>query len=193
MVRYAAAKLFSTPDKTAIARGSNVRTSFKNMREVGGAIQGLNLKQAYKYLNAVLEHKDCIPFRRYSGGVGRTAQASKHGTSQGRWPEKSVKHIIRILKNAEANAEQKTMDGEALKIRSVVVQQAQKNHRRTYRAHGRINRYDGHPCHVEVILTTPTEHVPRNKDKDELKGLSRQRLARKRLLAIRAPPAAAEA
>ncbi|KIO29441.1 hypothetical protein M407DRAFT_58519, partial [Tulasnella calospora MUT 4182] len=75
----------------AIARGSNVRTSFKNMREVGGAIQGGDYIQAYKYLNAVLEHKDCIPFRRYSGGVGRTAQASKHGTSQGRWPEKSVK------------------------------------------------------------------------------------------------------
>ncbi|KAG9018599.1 hypothetical protein FRB90_011267 [Tulasnella sp. 427] len=186
MVRYAAAKLFSTPDKTAIARGSNVRTSFKNMREVGAAIQGLNLKKAYKYLHAVLEHKDCIPFRRYSGGVGRTGQAAKHG----RWPEKSIKHILRILKNAEANAEQKTIDGEGLKIRSVVVQQAQKNHRRTYRAHGRINRYDGHPCHVEVILTAPTEHVPRNKDKDEFKGLSRQQLARKRLLAIRAPPAA---
>lgn len=47
--------------------------------------------------------------------------------------------------------------------------------------------------HRQVILTAPTEHVPRNKDKDELRGLSRQQLARKRLLAIRAPPAAGEA
>lgn len=78
----------------------------------------------------------------------------------GRWPEKSIKHILRILKNAEANAEQKTIDGETLKIRSVVVQQARKNHRRTYRAHGRINRYDGHPCHVEVRAADSPRYGP---------------------------------
>ena len=26
----------------------------------------------------------------------------------------------------------------------------QKTRRRTYRAHGRINPYQGHPCHIEV-------------------------------------------
>lgn len=42
----------------------------------------------------------------------------------------------------------------------------QKTRRRTYRAHGRINPYQGHPCHVEVILSSPGAEVPRAKDLD---------------------------
>jgi len=55
----------------------------------------------------VLTHDRCIPFRRYCGGVGRTAQAKNESSStgQGRWPQKSVEMILGLLKNAESNAE----------------------------------------------------------------------------------------
>lgn len=33
--------------------------------------------------------------------------------------------------------------------------------RRTYRAHGRINPYMSYPCHVEVILATKEDVVPK--------------------------------
>ena len=36
--------------------------------------RGMELKKAKKYLTAVVERKETIPFRRYCGGVGRTAQ-----------------------------------------------------------------------------------------------------------------------
>ena len=42
----------------------------------------------------------------------------------GRWPEKSVKFITRLLKNAESNADAKNIDLEDLYIKSIVVQQA---------------------------------------------------------------------
>lgn len=42
----------------------------------------------------------------------------------GRWPEKSVRYITRLLKNAQSNAEAKNIDAEDLLIRSIVVQQA---------------------------------------------------------------------
>ena len=42
----------------------------------------------------------------------------------GRWPEKSVKFILRLLKNAEANADSKGLELEELYIKNVVVQQA---------------------------------------------------------------------
>lgn len=42
----------------------------------------------------------------------------------GRWPEKSVKFITRLLKNAESNADAKSIDVEDLVIKSIVVQQA---------------------------------------------------------------------
>lgn len=42
----------------------------------------------------------------------------------GRWPEKSVKFITRLLKNAESNADAKNIDVEDLEIKNIVVQQA---------------------------------------------------------------------
>ena len=80
---------------------------FKTARETAKAIKDLPLDKAKKYLEAVLEHKRCIPFRRYCGGVGRTSQAKNEGstTGQGRWPVKAVKIILNLLKNAESNAE----------------------------------------------------------------------------------------
>lgn len=44
---------------------------------------GMKLTKAYTYLGDVLEHKQVIPFRRFSGGVGRTAQAKQFKTTQG--------------------------------------------------------------------------------------------------------------
>ena len=87
------------------ARGSDLRVHFKNTREAAFALRGLDLKKAKKYLENVVDHKECIPFRRYCGGVGRTAQAKAFKASQGRWPEKSCRFLLDLLTNAESNAE----------------------------------------------------------------------------------------
>lgn len=67
----------------------------------------MSLNKAKKYLEDVLAHKRCIPFRRYQGAVGRTTQAKNEGNpgGQGRWPVKSAEFILNLLKNAESNAE----------------------------------------------------------------------------------------
>lgn len=85
------------------ARGEYLRTHFKNMREVAAALRGkpyvcvtcgrerlttsalagLKLTKAYNYLGDVKEHKQVIPFRRFSGGVGRASQAKQFGATQG--------------------------------------------------------------------------------------------------------------
>ncbi|KZT09139.1 60S ribosomal protein L17/L23 [Laetiporus sulphureus 93-53] len=189
MVRYAAAALDTNPEKTSRARGEYLRTHFKNMSEVAAALTGLKLTKAYAYLSDVKEHKQIIPFRRFSGGVGRASQAKQFKTTQGRWPEKSVKFILRLLKNAESNADAKNLELEDLYIKNIVVQQAPKTRRRTYRAHGRINPYQGHPCHVEIILAGSDVEVERSKDKDvvasSLGGLNRRQVARRRIEAAR--------
>ncbi|THH20085.1 hypothetical protein EW146_g1187 [Bondarzewia mesenterica] len=190
MVRYAAAALAPNPEKTSRARGEYLRTHFKNMREVAAALTGLKLTKAYSYLSDVTDHKQIIPYRRFNGGVGRASQAKQFKTTQGRWPEKSVKFITRLLKNAESNADAKNIELEDLFIKNIVVQQAPKTRRRTYRAHGRINPYQGHPCHVEIILSASEEEVERSKDKDavarsSLAGLNRRQVARKRIEAAR--------
>ena len=89
------------------AKGSDLRAHFKNTRETAQAIKKMELGKAKKYLEDVLAHKRVIPFRRFCGGVGRTAQAKneKQSNGQGRWPAKSCQFLLALLKNAESNAE----------------------------------------------------------------------------------------
>lgn len=68
--------------------------------------------------NNLKQHKVCITLNVRSW---LTYTTSLH---QGRWPEKSVKFITRLLKNAESNADAKNLDVEDLIIKNIVVQQA---------------------------------------------------------------------
>ena len=136
------------------ARGSDLRVHFKNTRETAQAIKKLDLAKAKRYLEDVLAHKQAIPFRRFCGGVGRTAQAkARHSNGQGRWPVKSATFLLGLLKNAESNAETKGLDVDTLYVSHIQVNKAHQQRRRTYRAHGRINPYMSSPCHIELILS----------------------------------------
>lgn len=178
-------------EKTSRSRGSYLRVHFKNTRETAAAVSGMKLQKAFAYLANVQEHKQCIPFRRFNGGVGRTPQASEFKTTQGRWPVKSVKFLLSLLKNAEANAEGKGLDTENLLIRNIVVNQAPKTRRRTYRAHGRINPYQGHPCHIEIHLSEPTAEVPKADSSAVTQRLNKRQLAQQRTQNARAAITAA--
>ncbi|KAK8512794.1 hypothetical protein V6N12_030210 [Hibiscus sabdariffa] len=158
MVKYS--KEPDNPTKSCKARGSDLRVHFKNTRETAFAIKKLPLVKAKRYLEDVMAHKQAIPFRRFCRGVGRTAQAkNRHSNGQGRWPVKSAKFILDLLKNAESNAEVKGLDVDALYISHIQVNQAQKQRHRTYRAHGRINPYMSSPCHIELVLSEKEEPV----------------------------------
>ncbi|KAI3480578.1 hypothetical protein L1887_57298 [Cichorium endivia] len=106
-----------------------------------------------------------------------------------RWPVKSVKFLLALLKNAESNAEAKGLDTEELIIRNIVIQQAPKTRRRTYRAHGRINPYEGHPIHAEILLAEPAAQVPKAASSDLTVRLNKRQLAQKRITAARATKA----
>ncbi|KAM3137073.1 hypothetical protein pb186bvf_010801 [Paramecium bursaria] len=165
--------------KSAKAKSSDLRIHFKNTYEVGAAIQGMTLAEAKKYLNDVLLHRRAIPFTRFRGGVGRTSQAQEFGFTQGRWPEKSVKAVLSLLKNLEANASVKGLSADKLVIRHVQVNRAQKGRRRTYRAHGRINPYLSSNCHIELWAAEKDETV--KKEANKLVRASVKQVARKRL------------
>jgi large subunit ribosomal protein L17e len=146
-------------ESTAAAKGAHLRVHFKNTRETANAIKGMNVVKAQKFLKSVLAKKQAIPFRHHTGGVGRKAQNKGLGTSQVRWPEKSVKMVLDLLKNAQSNADQKGLDTKSLSVTHVQVNRAPKHRRRTYRAHGRINAYSGSPSHIEMILGSKSKPV----------------------------------
>lgn len=73
-VRYAATHI--EPAKSARARGSYLRVSYKNTRETAQAINGWKLGRALTYLENVKGHAEAVPMRRYAGSTGRTAQGT---------------------------------------------------------------------------------------------------------------------
>lgn len=79
------------------------------------------LRRAQRYLKAVQEKKECVPFLRFNGGVGRCAQAKQWKTTQGRWPKKSAEFLLQLLRNAESNADYKGLDVDRLVIDHIQV------------------------------------------------------------------------
>ncbi len=69
----------------------------------------------------------------------------------GRWPEKSIKFITRLLKNAESNADAKSLELENLVIKNIVVQQAP------------VCSSYVRPLSISLTLITenPASHIPR--------------------------------
>ena len=153
------------PSKSCSSKGSYLRVHFKNTHEAASVLKGMKLATAQTFLRDVIDKKRCVPFRRFNGGVGRCAQAKTWGLSQGRWPEKSAKFLLGLLMNLESNAEMKGLDKSKLFIKHIQVNQAPKQRRRTYRAHGRINPYMCSPSHIEIICSEEPDYVPKNNQK----------------------------
>ena len=71
-------------------------------------------------------------------GQWLTPAGKAFGVSKARWPVKSAEILLGLLKNAEANADTKGLDTSNLIVKHIQVNQAPKQRRRTYRAHGRV-------------------------------------------------------
>ena len=84
-----------------------MRVHYKSMFETAAAIRRMSLKKAKSYLEDVLEKKNAIPIRRYTGGYGRHGQAKLTSAPGDKvaWPKKAVTQLLGLLQNAEANAE----------------------------------------------------------------------------------------
>ncbi|EAN33004.1 ribosomal protein L22 [Theileria parva strain Muguga] len=180
MVKYSREP--SNLTRSAKAYGAYLRVHFKNTYETATAIKGMLVKDAKRYLNDVIERKRCVPFRKFRGGVGRCAQAKAFKHTQGRWPEKSCKFLLDLLKNLESNAEVKGLEQSKLRLEHVQVNRAPVGRRRSYRAHGRIIPFLSHPCHVELIAVEDEDHVPRHTSTEKrVVKLNKRELARMRL------------
>ena len=165
-----------------------MRVHFKNTRETAQAIKHMHVKRATRYLKNVMSMKEIVPFRRFCHCVGRHAQAKQFKTTQGRWPKKSAEFLLQLLKNAESNAEYKGLDVDHLVVEHIMVNQAPKMRRRTYRAHGRINPYMSSPCHVEVILAEKEQAVPRpgggTEEEPAKKKVSQKKLKKQKMIPL---------
>ena len=93
----------------------------QNTRETCHAIRGMTLTRARAFLNNVVIKREAVAFCRFNGGVGRNPQI-KTGSTQGRWPEKSARHLLDLLQNAESNAELQGLDTAQLYVHHIQCQ-----------------------------------------------------------------------
>ena len=139
------------PEKTAKASGREIRVSQKSSREVCAAIKGMKLISAKQYLREVIKKEKPVPFKRHKKKV-----AHRHGLEKafaGRYPIKAASKILRVIENAEANAENKGLDIEELKIFHAAAYPGIKIKRYTPRAHGRASPKNETTTHIEIVLT----------------------------------------
>ena len=138
------------PEKTAKASGREIRVSHKHAREVCRTIKGMTLTDAKEYLRDVMDKKKAVPFRRFKKKAGH-----RHGLKKsyaGRYPTKAAEKVLNIIEGAEANAENKGLDVDRLRIFHAAAYPGMKNKRFKPRAQGRSSPKHETLTHVEIIL-----------------------------------------
>lgn len=143
------------PEKTVKASGREVKISPKHAREICKTIKGMMLARAKEYLRDVSAKKKPVPFTRYTKKLGH-----HHGMRKsfvGKYPVKAAKQVIRVLEGAEANAENKGLDTDRLRIIYAAANRGMKLKRYTPRASGRTTPSFETMTHLEVVLEEKPE------------------------------------
>jgi large subunit ribosomal protein L22 len=138
-------------DKTAKASGREVRISPKAARELCVELQGLRLDVAKSLLEEVMAKRRPVAFRRHAGRIGHRHGLEK--SDSGRYPVKASRVILRVLENAENNADYKGLDLERLRITHISAYPGRVLERIIERAHGRASARNEQLVHIEVVLT----------------------------------------
>ncbi len=146
---------FKTRDETRIAKAvlKDVPVHPKVMYEVMNAIRGKKLDDAINFLEKVIEKKEAVPFRRYSRKQAhRRGLGAKWGWPAGRYPVKAASYVLKLLRNAENNADVKGLDIERLKIIHAAAHKGMVVKRWMPRAYGRSSPKYKVSSHIEVVV-----------------------------------------
>jgi len=141
------------PDRMARASGRDLHISPKEAMEICGAIKYMQLDTAIRYLERVSEKKEGVPYRRFKRNVPHHPEiASRFGIPSGRYPIKASTEVLGVLRNAKANAENKGLDTERLRINHACAQRAMQIKNQIQRAFGKSTPYFHPLTHVEIIV-----------------------------------------
>ncbi|MFH1328125.1 MAG: 50S ribosomal protein L22 [Candidatus Bathyarchaeota archaeon] len=138
------------PTRTAIASARDLRISPKAAREICGAIRGMRLSKAKVFLEEVVALKTAVPFKRYRKEMPH--RKGLQGWCSGRYPVKSAKEILKVLDSVEANAGERGLDPDRLKLIHAAAQRSFKIKKYIQRAFGRSSPFFQELTHVEVAV-----------------------------------------
>lgn len=137
------------PSSHIRASGRELDVSPKKTREVLVAIKGMKVGRAKSLLEAVIEKKQAIAFRRYKQERGHKRSLFKFHA--GGYPVKAASKVLDVLKNLEANAEFRGIDVERLVIVNASSHRGTKVKGYTPRAFGRSSPSFNTLTHIELV------------------------------------------
>ncbi len=134
-------------EKYAKSFGRNLPISLKDSVNLCRALKGMKLDDAKEYLEDIIKKKRAVPYFRYLDSISH-----RRGIGPGKYPVKEAKYILKVLENAEANAENKDLDTDNLYIMHIAAHKGQIYKRYMPRAFGRSTEIRRDRVHIEVIL-----------------------------------------
>ena len=135
------------PDKTAKAYGYELHCSQKDSMNIAKAIRGMKIEDAKKYLQDVIDMKRPLPAIYHN-----RKRAHQKGIGPGSFPQKAARYWLKLLKNAENNAEYKGFDVENMKIAHASSYRGRIIRGFMPRAHGRASDWNKKTTNIEIIL-----------------------------------------
>ena len=135
------------PEKSAKAYGYELHCSQKDSRNLAYALKGMKTEKAKKYLQEIIEMKQPLP-----AVFHNKKRAHQKGIGPGSYPKKAAKYMLKILENAENNAEYKGFDTENMKIAHISAYTGRAISGTMPRAHGRATDSNETTTNLEIIL-----------------------------------------
>jgi large subunit ribosomal protein L22 len=135
------------PDKTAKAYGYELHCSPKDSKNIAKAIRGMKLEVAKQYLEDVIIQKRALPAIFHKRKVSH-----QKGVGPGSFPQKAANYWLKILTNAENNAEYKGFDVENMKIAHASSYRGRIIKGFMPRAQGRATDWNKKTTNIEIIL-----------------------------------------
>ncbi|MEK6932229.1 MAG: 50S ribosomal protein L22 [Nanoarchaeota archaeon] len=86
----------------AIVNAKNLRISTKKSYEICNLIRNKTTEKAKRILSEVVEMQRAVPYKKFLRDTPH-----RRGMAAGRYPVKTCYEILRLIKNAEANAQNK--------------------------------------------------------------------------------------
>lgn len=131
-----------------------VRISKKHAREIANWIKGSKVSEAKSMLERVVQGEAAVPFKRYNKKVPHRKGLVK--ASAGRFPKKAAGKFIGLIDSLEANAIEKGLDVDTLRIVHASAQHGRKAVGQTPRAFGRTSPKVDDLVHIELVATEVT-------------------------------------
>ncbi len=122
--------------------GKDLSISTKKSIELSSLLRNKTTKNAMVILTNIISKKQAVPFRRFKMEIPHR----KGGMGPGKYPIKVSLEFLRLIKELEANAQQKGLDTNSLVLKTIVANRAARPWH-----YGRQRRTKMKRTHVEMV------------------------------------------